>query len=67
VKNRAAQKPKSVTRYRFGNPLGKLEANLDRMLETRRRKPANDRLARHLVRLLRAPLTVILDIAPRAG
>src|SRR5438045_9698539 len=27
---------------------GKLEAKLDRMLETRRRNPANRRLARHL-------------------
>ena len=37
-----------VTAHGLSIATGKLEAKLDRMLETRRRNPANRRLARHL-------------------
>jgi transposase len=37
-----------ISRHGVRTATGKLEAELDRMLETRRRNPANRRLARHL-------------------
>ena len=37
-----------ITEHGRRSATGKLEAKLDRMLETRRRNPANRRLARHL-------------------
>lgn len=37
-----------ISKHGRRTAMGKLEAKLDRMLETRRRNPANQRLARHL-------------------
>ena len=37
-----------ISEHGMSTAIGKLEAKLDRMLETRRRNPANHRLARHL-------------------
>jgi transposase len=45
---RDRQERGEITEHGMRTASGKLEAKLDRMLETRRRNPANRRLARHL-------------------
>jgi len=48
LKLRDRQERGEISSHGLRTATGKLEAKLDRMLETRRRNPANHRLARHL-------------------